>query len=287
LGATLALGSPAAPLPAEQLPKVKLQQVVDDRYGVSGRVGALILTLTLEGDSPAGCVEGRAVATEARDDTGRSLVTAKSKEPEFSELGFGVVLRVDLANPARDARSVNVSGTVQLFCPKDNPAAVVKVPNALTKLDSPLVSPGLEAAGIELTPLSKDAFAEELRKDGSPEAAGRIRRQLAGASEEQISTVIEWAADARASAEAGPRANDVYLRAKAADSMRVWSVSVLKANGEEIGDEGRICISDYVTSTCRYKLASPPGPDATLVLTVNHEKVRASFPFQLKTVPLP
>ena len=72
--------------------------------------------------------------------------------------------------------------------------------------------------------------------------------------------MIEWAADARASAAAEPSANDVYLRAKAADSKQVWSVSVVRANGEEIGDEGRICISDYVTSTCRYKLASPPAP---------------------------
>jgi len=182
---------------------------------------------------------------------------------------------------------VSVSGAVQLFCPKDNPAAVVRVPKALAKLDTPLVSPELKAASVEVTPLSRARFAEELRKDESPEAAGRIRQQLAGSSEEQIAAVLERAAAARVKARERPSENDVYLNARAEESMRIWSVSVLKASGEEVGDEGMICISDYVTSTCRYKLASPPGPDATLVLTVNHEKARVSIPFELKNVPLP
>ena len=125
LGALLALGAAPPPKkapPGPKLPMVVLKELVDDRYGGGENESGLVLVLKLEGEGTDAYPAGRALVKEARDDSGRSLLPEKPKTPPFSDLGYGG-LRVDLVAPPRSARSVNVSGTVELFAPKNDPGA--------------------------------------------------------------------------------------------------------------------------------------------------------------------
>ena len=193
LGALLALGATGSPLFAQTPPKVALKEIVDDRYGGGKTEGGLVVVLELAGSDLESYPAGRAFLKAATDDSGRSLLPKKPAEPSFSDLKFSSGLRLDLVSPPRGSRSVTVSGTVELFAPKKDPAAVVKVPKALKKLDVPLDAPGLRAAKLQVTPLSEARYAEEQKKQESPEAKERFRKQMKaeGMSDEEIEAAFE------------------------------------------------------------------------------------------------
>lgn len=290
LGALLALGAAPPPKkspPGPKLPKVVLKELVDDRYGGGENKSGLVLVLKLEGEGTDAYPAGRALVKEARDDSGRSLLPEKPETPSFSDLGFGG-LRVELAAPPRSARSVSVSGTVELFAPKKDPAAVVKVPNALAKLDVPLASPGLSAAKVAVTPLSKARYAEELKKQSGPEATARFREAMKaeGKTDEQISMMLEMRDQFAKAFGSGDSEHTVVLMAKNEDFERIQDVKLIGPDGQELRG-GMTGSSDGVTKTRCYALPQAPDPSTTLVFTLYTDKARVSVPFALKGVRLP
>lgn len=290
LGALLALGAAPPPKkdpPGPKLPEVVLKELVDDRYGGGENVSGLVLVLKLEGEGTDAYPSGRALVKEARDDSGRSLLPEKPKTPPFSDLGYGG-LRVGLVAPPRSARSVSVSGTVELFAPKKDPAAVVKVPNALVKLDVPLASPGLSAAKIEVTPLSKARYAEELKKQSGPEATARMREAMKaeGRTDEQISMMLEMRDEFAKAFGSGASEHTVVLIAKNADFERIQDIKLIGPDGQELRG-GMTGSSDGTTRTRCYTLNQAPDPKTTLVFTLYTDKARVIVPFDLKNVKLP
>jgi hypothetical protein len=290
LGALLALGAAPPPKkvsPDPKLPKVVLKELVDDRYGGGKNQSGLVLVLKLEGEGTDAYPAGRALVKEARDDSGRSLLPEKPKTRPYSDLGYGG-LRVDLVAPPRSARSVNVSGTVELFAPKNDPAAVVKVPNALAKLDVPLASPGLSAAKIEVTLLSKARYAEELKKQSGPEATARLREAMKaeGETDEEISMMLEMRDEFTKAFASGESEHNVVLMAKNADFERIQNVKLIGPDGEELRG-GMSGSSDGVTKIRCYTLNQAPDPGTTIVFTLYTDKARVSVPFTLKDVRLP
>lgn len=291
LGALLALGAAPPPkkaAPGPKLPKVVLREVVDDRYGGGKTESGLILALKIEGEDLEDFPAGRALLKEARDDSGRSLLPPKPASPSFGDMRMSP-LRLDLVAPARTARSVTVSGTVELFAPKKDPAAVVKVPKALAKLDQPLVSPGLAAAKLEVTPLSKARYAEELKKQSGPEAKARFRQAMKaeGKSDEEVTELLDLhdALSKLIGDDEGKPAVTLLLRHQ--DVEKIQDVKFLGADGAEIASGSMSGGSDGVMATRSYTLQDPPGPDTTIVFTLLTEKARISVPFTLKDVPLP
>ncbi len=291
LATLLALGAGGATALAQKLPGVALQEVVDDRYGGEGQTGGLIVVLKLEGTDGDTFPAGRSFLKAASDDSGRSLVPAKQKERPFKDLQFGSALRLDMTSPSREARSVSVSGTVELFCPSKDPAAFVKIPMGAQKLDVPVSSPALAAANLKLTLLSKKGWTAELKKQHGPESVARMRTRMKsdGRTDEEIEEAVAEAIDMRktlADLEDEP-GEGVAILTTAEDMQRIRSVKVLAGDGSEIASRGMSGSSDGVTGLRRDDLAKAPGPDATLVLTLLTEKARVSVPFDLKNVPLP
>ncbi len=291
LGALLALGAAGPPKeasPDPTLPKVVLKELVDDRYGGGKTESGLILALKIEGEKLEDYPAGRALVNDARDDTGRSLLPKEPANPRFGEMIFSP-LRLDLVAPPRSARSVSVSGTVELFAPKKDPGAVVKVPKALLALDRPLVSPGLSAAKIEVTPLSKGRYVEELKKQNGEEALARFRQEMKarGKSDEQITTMLEMRAAVVKAFSADESRHAVILMARNEEMLKIQAVTLLGADGQEIRSGGSSGGSDGVTATRRYDLKEAPDPNLTLVFTLYTDKARVSVPFELKNVPLP
>jgi hypothetical protein len=266
---------------------VVLKELVDDRYGGGENESGLVLVLKLEGEGTDAYPAGRALVKEARDDSGRSLLPEKPKTPLYSDLGYGG-LRVDLVAPPRSARSVNVSGTVELFAPKNDPAAVVKAPNALAKLDVPLASPGLSAARIAVTPLSRARYAEELKRQSGPEATARLREAMKaeGKTDEEISRMLEMRDEFVKVFGSADSEHTVVLMAKNEDFERIQDVKLIGPDGQELRGD-MTGSSDGITKTRCYALPKAPDPGTTIVFTLYTEKARVAVPFELKSVKLP
>ncbi len=289
LGGLLALSVGGATLLAQALPRVAVKEVVDDRYGRDLGSSGLIVGLKLDGAEAGKYPEGRARLTAASDDGGRSLLPPKSAEPRFSNLVFGSGLRVVMTTPSRDSRSVNVSGTVELYCPSKDPAAVVKIPMGAQKLDAPIVSPGLAAANVKVTLLSKQGWKEEMKKQNGPEAMARLRAEMKkeGRSDEEIEESLETR-KAFSPLDADEDAGEwVALLASEADMLKIRSVRVLEADGSEIASTRASGRSDGVNAIRRDRFVKAAGPGTTLVLSLLTDASSVFVPFELKAVPLP
>lgn len=289
LGALLALGATGSPLFAQTPPKVALKEIVDDRYGGGKTEGGLVVVLKLDGSDLESYPAGRAFLKAAKDDSGRSLLPRKPAEPAFRNFAFSSGLRLDLASPSRGSRSVTVSGTVELFAPKRDPAAVVKVPKALRKLDTPLDAPGLKAAKLQVTPLSEARYAEEQKKQESPEAKERFRKEMKaeGMSDEEIEAAFELRAAFKELGSSGEGKGAVVLLLREEDFRKVQAVSFLDEKGNDIHSNASSSDTDGVVATRRFQFAEPPGPETTIVFTLYTDKAKLSVPFELKDVPLP
>lgn len=289
LGALLALGATGSPLFAQTPPKVALKEIVDDRYGGGKTEGGLVVVLELAGSDLESYPAGRAFLKAATDDSGRSLLPKKPAEPSFSDLKFSSGLRLDLVSPPRGSRSVTVSGTVELFAPKKDPAAVVKVPKALKKLDVPLDAPGLRAAKLQVTPLSEARYAEEQKKQESPEAKERFRKQMKaeGMSDEEIEAAFELRAAFKELGSPAEGKGAVVLLTREEDFRKIQAVSFLDEKGNDVHSTASGSDTDGVTATRRFEFPEPPGPETTIVFTLYTDKAKLSVPFVLKDVPLP
>jgi hypothetical protein len=267
---------------------VVLEELVEDRYGGGATRSRLIAALALEGPGADDYRAGRVIVKEARDDSGRSLLPEKRSDPRFRELDGGSGLRVDLVAPPRSARSVGFSGAVELFAPKLDPACIVKVPRALAKLDVPLVSAGLAAAKIAVTPLSRARYAEELKKQRSPEAAARKREWLKadGMADDEISALLELSDEDGEAAASGPSRHLVVLLTRREDFERIQDVHLIGRDGQKLpGDEATDWDGIHVTRC--WELESEPAPETTIVFTLYTEKARLAVPFALKGLALP
>ncbi len=298
LGALLVLGAAPPPrkagpgskqgAPQPTLPKVVLEELVDDRYGggesKSGLIAVLKLATEKRDDDPV----GRAFVKDARDDAGRSLLPEKPETPQLRDLGYSTGLLIPLVAPPRSPRTVILSGTVELFTPKLDPASIVEVPKAPSKLDVPLVSPGLAAARIQVTPLSTARPAEELKKQSGPEAMARFRDAMKaeGKTDEEISEMLATREALTKAFSSGESEHAVVLHAKLEDFKRIQKVQIVGPDGQEIyaGMSGG---SDGVMTTRRYELRQAPDPATMLVFTLYTDRARVTVPFALKDVKLP
>lgn len=140
---------------------ITVDQISDNRT-TTGFFKGLELVLKLKGPELAEAKGMSISLTEAKDDTGKDI----SKIEHFGfdtggfdplEKKFGRDTKADefehklkLPNPARAAKTVKITGSLNLLVPSKDPSSVIAV-NPAKEAGKPLVNPVLQAAGAEIT----------------------------------------------------------------------------------------------------------------------------------------
>jgi len=269
--------------------KVTLDEVVDNRVSAGEWQGTLELRTRLEGGSALDKAQAaRLIVKDARDDRGNSLSEGRST-PDFMDRNVnGGLLGISLTSPPRDASTVKVKGSVELFAPSRDPNAIVTIAKALAKLDAPFTAKGLKNAKVVITPLSRAAYAElqKTRKlDERAIAEIRAEGKRRGATEEQIEKGIEMA-KAFEGMDGDVPEHAVILSGTKADFDRIHSVEILGADGKPMSLPSRT-VSTRGQSTVMMLIPSEAPPsDAALQISLLTDKSRVATPFEL-TVKLP
>jgi hypothetical protein len=160
VGAVLAFCPTPSARPAPPDVRVTAGDVTDSRFSGRDRTGGLSLKVKVRGDGMDGVEALRFVLSDARDDLGEPLLPETRDPNRFRDVRDGVVEEsLSLRSPARGASSFSVSGAVELFIPRRDQNALVKVAGALAHPERPLSSPGLEGAGVTvaLLPRAREA----------------------------------------------------------------------------------------------------------------------------------
>jgi len=287
LGAVLSF----APLLHAQKPAVEVEvdDVSDNRLTPGMMTGSLELRVKLKGGTVLDkATAARVLVKEARDDRGTALATSSSK-PDFTPREYNSgTLQFSLANPARAASSVRLSGTVELFAPSRDPNAVVTIDKALASLDKPLSSKALKAAKVTLTPLSPAAYnaAQKARKlDDAKIAEIRAEGKKRGVSDAEIEQAIGLA-KAFEGLDGELPEHAVILSGTEADFQRLFRVEVLGADGKPMNAPSRSISTRGDSSIMTLQLSEAPPPNAALQIYLLTDKSRVTSPFEL-TVKLP
>lgn len=289
LGALAAAGT-IAPAQAQSKVQVVLSEVVDDRISEGMMTGGLVLSLNLEGTDLEKVESARFRLREAKTDGGKSLLDPKAEPPDFTDRNVnGGNVQVSLASPPREAKSVRIAGTAELFVPSRDPASLVRIPGFAAKLDKKLESKGLKAAKVELTVLSREKYAAEKEKDRLDEAKiAKIRAEgkARGMKDEEIDAVVEMAKAFEGIGGDLPE-HGLFLSIPRPGEARIQEIRLETAAGEPI-ETGSSASSGNETGVLRQvELRAPLPKDAVLVVSLFTDKSLVSVPFELKEVLLP
>jgi RimJ/RimL family protein N-acetyltransferase len=269
---------------------VEIQDVEDNRVSTGKLWRLLELKLNLTGNDLEKIESARVVIREARDDQGNDLWEDRD-QAEFLRREYNMgQLPVSLGSPARAAKTVRLSGTVELFVPSKDPNAVVKLPKALSKLDKPLDSRVLKAEKLSITLLSPKKYEEKQgakKLDDAKIEEIRARGKEEGIDPEEIEAVIELAKAFQELGDVPLPEGAVILSGKEADLDRVVRVRVLAADGTEVSFPSRSTSTSGGETIMVLEPSEPPPADATLELTLLTKKAMMSVPFELAGIELP
>ncbi len=287
LGAVVFLGA-AQPVARQSKVKVVVADVTEQRISPDASQNQLTLTLRLEGAGLEEVKSARIRLKDARDSTGKSLLDPKSSWAAVDGRSFDTgSLDLHLESPARNASSIRISGTAELFVPGRDPNSLVKVPGFQAHPGKPVVSKGLAAARVEMTVLTKDLYIEERKRnqlDEKKTAAIRAEAKKRGEKDEEVEALlaVAKALDAIVVSEHG-----LYLRIPKAGDEKIQALGLQTASGEEIetGDAAATTREGIVLRQIRLNRELPQ--DAVLVARLFTDKTLVSVPFDLKEVPLP
>jgi hypothetical protein len=288
---SLALAAiPALPSFAQSEVGVNVKEVTDNRAQAARFVGTLELSLEPTGKDLDRAAAARVVLKDARDDMGTDLL-GKREPPEFRARDYNSgLISVSLGSPARAAKSVTLSGTVELFVPSRDPNSTVKIPKALSKFDTPLSAKALKAEKIRISVLSPKAYEAEREKhkitDEKIEEA-RKKAKEEGVSDEEFNSLMELAKALQAMSVGPLPPGAVVLSGKEADFDKILKIRILKKDGSEISVPSSSSSTSDEETTMILEASEEPPADATLEFTLLTKKSMVSFPFQLKETPLP
>jgi hypothetical protein len=269
--------------------KVALEEVTDNRVTAGAWSGTLELRVTLQGGAVLEKASAaRILIKEARDDRG-TVLSDGSKPPDFMGREYnGGMLQVSVGSPAREASSVKIKGSVELFVPARDPNSIVKIDKAFSKLDAPLSSKALKAAKVSITPLSPAGYAatkQANKLDEKKIAEIRAQGKKEGVSEAEIEMAIELA-KAFENIDGDLPPNAVILSGTASDFDRIFRVEVLGADGNPINTGSRSTSTRGESALMTLQPSEPVPPNATLQVYLLTDKSRVSSPFELN-VTLP
>lgn len=268
---------------------VQVDDVTDNRVVVGELRGGLELRLKLDGKNLDKALASRILVKEARDDQGTDLVGKSSSTPDFfpREYNMGTV-QVGLLSPARTASEVKMKGTVELYVPSRDPAAVVRIDKGLSRLDKPLSAKGLKAAKVDLTPVSREGFLKALESQKLDEKkleAIRAEGKARGVPEKEVELMIGLAQALEMSGSDVPDGAIIFSGRKESFD-RIYRIDVLDAEGKPIDTGSRSQSTRGEDVILVMQPNQPPPPNATVQVQLLTQKSRMSTPFEL-TVELP
>jgi hypothetical protein len=250
---------------------------VTDRRRNDGNFASLEIELKLGGDGLEAVQGARAVVRKAVDDTGRSLLQENRQSNDFQKpSGETPGLKIELKNPARRAATLKeVSGQVELFVPDRDAASTVKVDRFLSRLDRPIASPALKAAGAEVMVVSRKMYDEEKKKDEERRKKEAEGAGIAGAMAQAFGSLFSGMFG-----EIGE--NDLLIKVDD-ENKKVFAIEAADASGKKIDNRGTMQTSGFWILSYGEKLP----PDATLKIYLMTPRALVSTPFALKDVTLP
>ena len=251
---------------------------VTDRRRNDNTFAGLEVELKLTGEVAGGARGARALVEKAVDDTGRNLVKEGGRPADFERpSGQGSpVLKLDLRNPARRAKNVReISGSIEVFLPDRDPAAVASAERFLSGMDRPIAAPALTAAQTEVTVVSRKTYDAEKKKDEERKKKESESTGIAGAMVSAFSGLFEGLFGDISE-------NDVLVRVTD-PGKKVFGVEVFDAAGKRIDDSGSMKIGEFWIVKFTEKLPA----DASLRIYLMTPKALVTAPFSLKDVALP
>jgi hypothetical protein len=286
----LIAGTTAGTALAQKGVGVEVKEVSDNRSRAGEFSGNLQLKLALTGSGLENVAQARVLVKSAADDKGNDL-WKDGRQADFQPRDWNMgELSVTLATPARQAKSIRVAGTVELFVPSKDPNAVVKIDKPMTKADKPLAAKALKSEKISVTVLSPKKYAERRESnklDDAKIAEIRARAKQEGASDAEIDAAIELAKALQDLGGGEPPEGALILAGKEKEMDRILKVRLLKPDGSEVSSGSRSSSTSGEETTMVIEHSEMPPPDATLELTLLTKKATISVPFELKNVELP
>ncbi|MEO6325744.1 MAG: hypothetical protein ABIT01_03895 [Thermoanaerobaculia bacterium] len=265
---------------------------IEDRRTTGKFFAGLEIELKLTGDDLEGARAARAVVTKAVDDKGGDLLPEEKKEAEFAKAGggSGPNLKLALKNPARGASALTeVSGSVELYMPGRDPAAVAMIEKLLSRMDKPLASPALKSAQVELKLISPKAYRERSKKSEAEFEKEMAKHKEEMKKEAESKGMSEKETDALMQLAKGLMGmmgtvgeNDLVFEIKDKDK-RLFDLEVVGRDGTVISSNGSMTSSDIKIVNYKEKIPA----DAKLRVFLKTKKAVVFSPFVMKDVPLP
>jgi hypothetical protein len=286
----LSVAASAGGLLAQSNVKVEVKEMSDNRIEAGGFGGSLEVKLTPSGSGLDKVVAARVRVKQARDDKGNDLV-GKNDPPDFQSREYDMGgLTVQLRNPARAAKTISLSGTIDMFVPSKDPNAIVKIPKALSKKDVPLSAKALATEKVTIRLLSAEKYSAEREKVKMTDEKAAQAREMAkkeGIGEKEIEAMIELAR-ALQEMEGGPLPpGAIVLAGKEVDLDRIQKIKVFKSDGTEISIPSRQSSTSSGETIMILQPEEVPPADAALEITLLTKKSTVSVPFELKGAQLP
>ncbi len=248
----------------------------------------MTLTVTLPGTKHNDVAAMRVVTTKVVDDLGTNLVPENAAEAQFESVGqrdvYGEELRrrryvsIPMKTASRKAKVLKeVSAEVELYTPALDPAALVAIPKFLGEAGKPIVNPVLQAAGVEITILSKEQIEAERKAYGEKKRAeceedggrrGDFLERIVQARRRELPLLF---VDQRLAEGEGPEGGRLRLRLPRRRGQGARSVNRSTEEGfVGLGAQG-----------------GEPGPDYGLQVRLKTPKTFARYTFTLTDVALP
>lgn len=269
---------------------VEVKEITDNRYSAGDFSGNLEIKLDLTGTGLERVAAARVVVKKAVDDQGNDLL-GERKPPDFQMRDDSSgPLTVTLASPERAAKSIRLSGTVELFVSARDPNSKVKIDQALAKPDSTLNAKALKSEKIAIKLLSPATYEAEQAKNKLDDAKiekMRAEAKKEGVSDKDFETMVELA-KALQEMSGGPLPEGAVALAASKQAFdRVLKIRLLNKDGSEISVPSRSTSSFGDDALMVLEPSEPPPSDAAMELLLLTKKSTISVPFDVKGAALP
>jgi len=262
----------AVPLCAQDV-QIRVGDVKDMR--TTGQFFAgLDVELKLAGDSLGDAKSMRISIDSATDDTGRSLLDPQHGTDNVEgHFGQKNTIPLRLKNPGRKAATIKeITGTLELFMPKNDPESTVAIDGWSSKTNAPLDAPALQKAGVKITARDKAQFdavrakQKEEKKEKKGPDLGDAFGQFFG------------------SGNFGE--NDIALEIEDPEG-KVMEVEFQQANGKVIDTGGRSSSTSNKVKTMVLNFRQKLPENSKLMVYLSTPKAQIKVPLALKDIPLP
>jgi hypothetical protein len=273
------------PIPAQPI-AAEFSSIEDERVAGDSQTPRTTVTVNLPGTKHNDVAAMRVVTRKVVDDLGTNLVPENAAEAQFESVGqresYGeeapppVSVSVPMKPASRKAKVLKeVSAEAELYTPALDPAALVTIPKFLGEAGKPIVNPVLQAAGVEITILSKEQIEAEKKAYGEKQRAESKKMGLEG---ETLDRIVGLAVESFL----GSSWINAYLKVKDPKGA-VFDYVYLDAEGKVEG-VNRSTESGFVGLGAQ---GGEPGPDYGLQVRLKTPKTFARYTFTLRDVALP